>query len=92
MLQTWWISYFDRPGLRVFWIVPKSFTSSVLPLTIDPAPSWQTRVLVGRSELLTPTFEKGLIEQFGQGEQNQFLNDRFFKAYEARANALKAGH
>jgi hypothetical protein len=100
MLQTWWMSYFERPGLRAFWIVPDSFTSSVLPLTVDPSPSHQTRVLVGRSELLTPTFEKGLLEQFAQGDQNQFaqgdqnqfLNDRFFKAYEARVNALKAGH
>jgi hypothetical protein len=92
MLQTWWISYFEQPGLRAFWIVPQSVTRSVLPLTIDPTPSRQTRVLVGRSELLTPTFEKGLLEQFAQGEQNQFPNGRFFKAYEARVNALKAGH
>jgi hypothetical protein len=92
MLQTWWLSYFERPGLRAFWIVPESFTSSVLPLTVDPPPSQQTRVLVGRSELLTPTFEKELLEQFAQSEQNRFLNDRFSKAYEARVNALKAGH
>lgn len=92
MLQTWWMSYFEQPGLRVFWIVSKSFTSSVLPLTVDPSPSRQTRVLVGRSELLTPAFEKELLEQFAQGEQNQFLYARFFKAYEARVNALKAGH
>jgi hypothetical protein len=64
----------------------------VLPLTVDPSPSRQTRVLVGRSELLTPTFEKELLEQFAKGEQNQFLNDRFSGAYQARVNALKAGH
>lgn len=91
MLQTWWSSYFERPGLRVFWIVPESFTSSVLPLTVEPSPIQQTRVLVGRSELLTPTFEKQLLKQFSQSEQNPFLNDRFSKAYEARVNALKAG-
>jgi hypothetical protein len=92
MLQTWWTSYFEQPGLRAFWIVPESFTSSVLPLTVDPSPSRQTRVLVGRSELLTPTFEKELLEQFAKVEQNQFLYDRFFLAYQARINALKAGH
>jgi hypothetical protein len=92
MLQTWWLSYFERPGLRAFWIGPESFTSSVLPLTVDPPPSRQRRVLVSRSELLTPAFEKKLLEQFAQGDQNQFLNERFFKAYEARVNALKAGH
>ena len=92
MLQTWWNSYFEQPGLRAFWIVPESFTSSVLPLTVDPPPSRRTRVLVGRSEVLTPAFEKGLREQFAQGEQNQFANGRFFKAYEARVSALQGAH
>jgi hypothetical protein len=32
MLQTWWSSYFEHPGLRVFWIVPENFTRAVLPL------------------------------------------------------------
>jgi hypothetical protein len=91
MLQTWWLSYFERPGLRVFWIVPESFTRSVLPLTVEPSPSRQTRVLVGRSELLTPAFEQDLLKQFAQGEQNPLRNDRFVAAYEARVNALKIG-
>lgn len=89
MLQTWWSSYFERPGLRVFWIVPEIFTRAVLPLKIEPSPRKQTRVLVGRSELLTPGFEQELLKQFAQGEQNPLRNDRFFSAYEARVNALK---
>ena len=24
MLQTWWSSYFEKPGVRVFWVVPSS--------------------------------------------------------------------
>jgi hypothetical protein len=91
MLQTWWNSYFERPGLRVFWIVPESFTRSVLPLTVEPSPGQQTRVLVGRSELLTPAFEQDLLKKFAQSEQNPLVNDRFFGAYQARVNALKAG-
>jgi hypothetical protein len=91
MLQTWWNSYFERPGLRVFWIVPESFTRSVLPLTVEPSPSQQTRVLVGRSELLTPAFEQDLLKEFAQSEQNPLVTDRFFAAYQARVNALKAG-
>jgi hypothetical protein len=88
MLQTWWNSYFLQPGLRAFWIVPKNFTRAVLPLTVEPPPREQTRVLVGRSELLTPVFERDLLKQFAQGEQNLLRYDRFFSAYEARVNAL----
>jgi len=91
MLQTWWNSYFERPGLRMFWIVPENFTRAVLPLTVEPSPREQIRVLVGRSELLTPAFEQDLLKQFAQGEQNPLRNDRFVSAYEARVNALKIG-
>ncbi len=91
MLETWWSSYFERPGLRVFWIVPENFTRAMLPLTVEPSPHEQTRVLVGRSELLTPAFERDLPKQFAQGEQNPLRYDRFFSAYEARVNALKIG-
>src|SRR5204863_6580057 len=52
MLQTWWPSYFDREGLRVFWVVPRSFTDAVLPLSVNPAPKETVRVLVGRSEIM----------------------------------------
>jgi hypothetical protein len=92
MLQTWWSSYFEHPGLRVFWIVPENFTRAVLPLTVEPSPREQTRVLVGRSELLTPAFEQELLKQFAQGEQNPLRNDRFVAAYAARVNALKTGN
>lgn len=60
MLQTWWGSYFERPGLRAFWIVPENFTTGILPLTVQPSPRKQVRVLVGRSELLTRSFEQEL--------------------------------
>jgi hypothetical protein len=91
MLQTWWDSYFMHPGLRALWIVPENFTRAVLPLTVEPPPREQTRVLVGRSELLTPEFERDLLKQFAQGEQSPLRYDRFFSAYEARVNALKTG-
>jgi len=91
MLQTWWRSYFERPGLRAFWIVPEQFTSAVLPLTVEPSPQQQTRVLVGRSELLKPSFERDLVSQFTQTSQNPWQADRYFLAYQARVNALTAG-
>jgi hypothetical protein len=90
MLQTWWRSYFERPGLRAFWIVPDHFTSEVLPLTVQPAPRKQVRVLVGRSELLTPAFEKELVLQFAKPQENRWQSDRYFSAFAARVKTLLA--
>ena len=64
MLQTWWDSYFARPGLRVFWIVPRAYVDEILPLTVSPAPRLIERVIVGRTEILTPSFEKNLLAGF----------------------------
>lgn len=87
MLQTWWQSYFERPGLRVFWIVPRGFTDQLLPLAVQPAPQNAVRVLVGRSEVLTPAFEKSLLTSF-QAKDNFLKSDRYFLAYQARVEKL----
>ena len=57
MIQTWWTSYFESDGLRVFWILPTSTTENILPLTVDPPPKKTVRVIVGRSEVLRPQQE-----------------------------------
>ena len=87
MLQTWWSSYFERPGLRVFWVVPRGYVDKILPLAITPAPKHTERVIVGRSEMLTPTFEQRLLADFGavtREQPNPWASDRFFPAYSAR--------
>jgi hypothetical protein len=53
MLDTWQLSYFKSPGTRLFYILPRSWTDSVLPLQITGNPTI-TRVMVGRIELVTP--------------------------------------
>lgn len=58
MVQTWWTSYFERDGLRVFWIVPQAVTDRILPLSVEPAPEKIVRTLVGRSEVLRPREEQ----------------------------------
>lgn len=58
MVQTWWRSYFESPGLRVFWVLPREKTDQLLPLDVSPAPNQLVRVLVGRSEVLRPRNEK----------------------------------
>src|SRR5215831_12593631 len=45
MIKTWRNSWFE-PGMRVFYILPRPTTDSVLRLTIDPRPDELVRVLV----------------------------------------------
>jgi hypothetical protein len=59
MIKTWRDSWFEE-GLRVFYIVPRKVTDSILPLTIEPQPSELTRVLVGRIEIITPEMERDI--------------------------------
>ena len=51
MLDTWKASYFQTPGLRLFYLVPNEWLDYYLPLTIS-APHELKRVLVGRIDLL----------------------------------------
>lgn len=54
MLETWRLSYFDSEGLRLFFLLPQSWTDHHLPLSIS-APANVTRVMVGRIELVSDT-------------------------------------
>lgn len=59
MVETWWHSYFETPGLRVFWVLPRATTDRILPLEISPVPPTEiVRVLVGRSEVFRPRQER----------------------------------
>lgn len=62
MIKTWRSSWFEE-GLRVFYILPRAATDAVLPITIDPRPAELVRVLVGRTEVLTPEMEKSVQTQ-----------------------------
>jgi len=53
MLETWKLSYFDSPGLRLFFLLPQAWTDARLPLSIS-TPADTTRVMVGRIELVSP--------------------------------------
>src|SRR5262245_24135519 len=46
LLETWELSYFQSPGLRAFFLVPRAWTDHVLPLTIS-VPATTVRVMVG---------------------------------------------
>lgn len=62
MLNTWRNSWFEE-GLRVFYIMPRKTTDAILPISIDPQPEGLVRVLVGRTEMLTPEMEKTVAEK-----------------------------
>ena len=61
MLNTWELSYFVSPGQRLFYILPRSWTDAVLPLSLS-VPAEIIRVMVGRIELVTPR-QRQLIDQ-----------------------------
>lgn len=88
LVATWRESYFERDGLRVFWIVPRAFTDAVLPIAITPKPDQLERVLVGRSEVLTPSFEAELSRDFATDRGQRWSGDRHSLAYLARARQL----
>ncbi len=89
MVRTWWKSYFEHRGCRIFWIVPNDFVEKTLPLNVSPAPAETVRVLVGRSELLKPEFERRLLSA-GEKFHEKFGHDRHFLSYAARVNQLTA--
>jgi len=59
LLNTWEASYFKAPGQRLFFLVPKTWTDRVLPLTLS-TPATITRAMVGRIELVSPTQRQAL--------------------------------
>ncbi|MEP6904230.1 MAG: hypothetical protein ABJA66_21100 [Actinomycetota bacterium] len=64
MIETWKDSWFEE-GLRVFYVLPRKRTDEILPLTVAPQPRETIRVLVGRTEVITPEMEKDVRKQVG---------------------------
>lgn len=62
MIQTWSDSWFED-GLRVFYILPRLEVDEVLPLRIDVPTKERIRVLVGRTEVITPEMEHAVKRQ-----------------------------
>ncbi len=88
MVKTWWKSYFDKTGLRVFWIVPQSDLEQVLPLQASPTPAKKVRVLVGRADIMRPQLEQQMIADLGTKAYHKYTADRFFPSYTNRLKQL----
>ena len=65
MLATWADSWFEE-GLRIFYVLPRETTDTMLPLAIQPQPNSVVRVLVGRTELITPEMKNEVISQLSR--------------------------
>lgn len=64
MIETWKDSWFEE-GLRVFYVLTRKSTDKILPLQIEPQPQETVRVLVGRTEVITPEMEQDVRKQVG---------------------------
>ena len=65
MLATWERAYFQSPGLRLFFVVPRCWTDYYLPIQITGEPE-VTRVMMGRVELITQT-QRETLKQLAAG-------------------------
>ena len=88
MVKTWWNSYFNKPGLRVFWVVPQDDLERILPLEVSPKPTKQVRVMVGRSDILRPKMEQDMIAKLGTDAFSKYSRDRFHLPYLNRLSQL----
>ena len=73
LLNTWEVSYFNRPGLRLFYLVPREWTDRTLPMELresgrvgEPLMANVRRVMVGRVELVTPS-QRHQLDQIARG-------------------------
>jgi len=63
LLETWKAGYFQSPGLRLFYLLPRQWTDSVMPLEIS-VPCDLTRSMVGRIEIVTSR-QRDLLGRIG---------------------------
>ena len=81
MIETWQDSWFEE-GMRVFYIVPRRFVGSQLPLKITPAPAAVGRVFVGRVEVLSPWMEQTIQSALLNGDVPTLTKfDRFLDPF-----------
>lgn len=105
LLNTWEASYFKRPGLRMFFMVPRQWTDRHLPLHVS-LPAKVERAMVGRIELVTPG-QRDLLrrisagpvsmpdwvhsarEHLGANEQDQYYREDWYLHADANPTAAR---
>jgi hypothetical protein len=69
MINTWKDSWFDESGLRVLYVLSRSWTDQTLPIKLDPAPRELVRVMVGRAEVIPPDQQERLSNAITRANQ-----------------------
>ncbi len=87
MIETWKQSWFEE-GSRLFYIVPRRFLETVLPLTVNPTPMQSVRVFVGRVELVTPATEQAVANILANHDLEGL--QRYARFLEPILDAMKA--
>lgn len=67
----WGAFFFDRPGVRMLYVMPEAQADAMLPLVIDPRPSDVARALVVQVECQTEAMRKrieGLIDKLADAD------------------------
>ena len=65
LLNTWKASYFQSPGLRLFYLLPREWTDHVLPMKLS-VDAKLVRTMIGRVEIVTPA-QRDLLGQIAAG-------------------------
>lgn len=73
LLNTWKLSYFQSPGMRLFYMLPRSWTDGALPLRTS-VDAKIVRAMVGRVEIVTPSQRK-LLSQIAAGPASKPQRD-----------------
>jgi len=63
MIKTWESTWFAEKGMRVLYVLPRTWTDRTLPLTLTPEPRETQRVMVARAEIITAGMESKLLSQ-----------------------------
>lgn len=70
MLNTWERAYFKSPGLRLFFLVPQTWTDAVIPLKVSREAEIK-RVMMGRIELISVE-QRALLKKLSALESTDY--------------------
>lgn len=82
MVNSWEKGYFRTEGLRLLYVLPRDLVDTLIPIQIKPAPEKLVRVMVGRTEVLTPETEHQIEKWIAE------LGAREFAVRDAASSAL----
>jgi hypothetical protein len=95
LLNTWDGSYFRSAGLRLFFIVPRAWVDTVLPMNVN-LPASIERAMVGRIDLISPD-KRALLHAIEQGPTSHptwmadFLAQQVYQPDGKGGTALRPG-